>query len=233
MTISATKLIIAFIFTIVGAATMSGQSAIDRLQPLVETSARRLVLAKQVAFAKWDSRAPVEDPTREAQIIMSAAKEGQSKGLNRTFVSDFFAAQIEANKLVQYSLLAAWHRAGGAPKHQPISLTNDIRPQLDEIETALIAELVETEDIRTNASCQDATAKAVAKYLAHRPLGSLLAVALDRALEANCGCTTAGKECMSKHISLARKFPRVNELSLLASPSSRPQQTVDNAVLRR
>ena len=212
---------------------MSGQSAIERLQPLVETSARRLVLAKQVAFAKWDSRVPVEDPTREAQIIMSAAKEGQSKGLNRTFVSSFFAAQIEANKLVQYSLLAAWHRAGRAPKHQPISLTDDIRPQLDEIETALIAELVETEDIRSNASCQDATAKAVAKYLAHRPLGSLLAVALDRALEANCGCTTAGKECMSKHISLARKFPRVNELSLLASPSSRPQQTVDNAVLRR
>lgn len=194
MTISATKLIIAFIFTIVGAATMSGQSAIDRLQPLVETSARRLVLAKQVAFAKWDSRAPVEDPTREAQVIMSAAKVGESKGLNRTFVSDFFAAQIEANKLVQYSLLAAWHRAGGAPKHQPISLTDDIRPQLDQIEAALIAELVETKDIRTSASCQDATAKAVATYLAHRPLGSLLAVALDRALEANCGGATAGKE---------------------------------------
>lgn len=51
----------------------------------------------------------------------------------------------------------------------------------------------ETEDIRTSASCQDATAKAVAKYLAHRPLGSLLAVALDRALAANCGGTNAGK----------------------------------------
>jgi chorismate mutase len=194
MTISATKLIIAFIFTIVGTATMSGQSAIERLQPLVETSARRLVLAKQVAFAKWDSRAPVEDPTRETQVIMAAAKEGGSKGLNRTFVSSFFAAQIEANKLVQYSLLAAWHRAGAAPKHRPVRLTDDIRPQLDQIEAALIAELVETKDIRTSASCQDATAKAVAKYLTHRPLGSLLSVALDRALEANCGGATAGKE---------------------------------------
>ena len=116
------------------------------------------------------------------------------KGLNRQFVSDFFAAQIEANKLVQYSLLAAWHRAGGAPKHRPVSLTDDIRPQLDQIEAALIGELVETKDIRTSASCQDATAKAVATYLAHRPLGSLLAVALDRALEANCGGTTAGKD---------------------------------------
>src|SRR5215469_2566040 len=152
MTISTTKLIIAFIFTIFGVGTMWGQSTIDRLQPLVETSARRLVLAKQVALAKWDSRAPVEDPTREAQVITAAATEGESRGLNQTFVSSFFEAQIDANKLVQYSLLAAWHRAGGAPKHQVISLTDDIRPQLDQIEAALIAELVETEDIRTNAS---------------------------------------------------------------------------------
>jgi chorismate mutase len=173
---------------------MWGQSSIDRLQPLVDTSARRLFLAKQVALAKWDSRVPVEDPTREAQVITAAAKEGELKGLNRQFVSDFFAAQIEANKLVQYSLLADWHRAGGVPKHQPVSLTVDIRPQLGQIEAALIAELAETGDIRRSASCQDATAKAVAKYLIHRPFGSLLAVALDRALEANCGCATAGKE---------------------------------------
>ena len=173
---------------------MWSQSAIDRLQPLVETSARRLVLAKQVALAKWDSRAPVEDPTREAQVITAAANDGELKGLNRQFVSNFFAAQIEANKLVQYSLLAEWHRAGGAPKHQPISLADEIRPQLDQIEATLIAELVETEGIRTNASCQEATAKAVAKYLAHRHLGQLLAIALDRAMEANCNGSTAGKD---------------------------------------
>ena len=103
----------------------------------------RLVLSKQVALAKWDSRAPVEDPTREAQVITAAAKEGELKGLNRTFVSNFFAAQTEANKLVQYPLSAAWHPAGGAPKQRPISLTVDIRPRLDQIEAALIAELVD------------------------------------------------------------------------------------------
>ena len=189
-----TKLMIPFIFAIVGVPAMCGQSAIDRLQPLVKTSARRLVLAREVALAKWDSRAPVEDPAREAQVIRAAAQEGESKGLNRTFVSNFFAAQIDANKLVQYSLLAAWHRAGGAPKHRPVSLTQDVRPQLDQLEADLIGELVGTEDIRTSASCQDATAKAVAKYLAHRPLGSLLAVALDRAMEANCSGTTTGKD---------------------------------------
>ena len=189
-----TKLTIPFIFAMVGVGAMLGQSAIDRLQPLVETSARRLVLAKQVALAKWDSRVPVEDPSREAQVITAAAKEGESKGLNRTFVSHFFAAQIEANKLVQYSLLAEWHRGDGAPKHRPVSLNQDIRPQLDQIEAALTSELAETEDIRTSASCQESTAKAVAKYLAHKPMGSLLAVALDRAMAANCSGTTAGRD---------------------------------------
>ena len=199
------SLIIPFIFAIGGVSTVWGQSAIVRLQPLVETSARRLVLAREVALAKWDTRLPVEDPAREAQVIMAAAKDGESKGLNPTFVSNFFAAQIDANKLIQYSLLAEWHRAGRAPKHPPLSLTEDIRPQLDQIEAALIAELVETKDIRTNASCRDNTAKAVRKNLAQRHLGTLLAIALDRAMEASCSGTTAGKEIERPNgISLAR-----------------------------
>jgi len=45
-------LMIPFIFAIGGLSTVWGQSAIDRLQPLVETSARRLVLAREVALAK-------------------------------------------------------------------------------------------------------------------------------------------------------------------------------------
>ena len=203
---SSTRRLLTFIVAIGGAGTIWGQSAIDRLQPLVETSARRLVLAREVALAKWDTRLSVEDPTREAQVIMAAAKDGESKGLNRTFVSNFFAAQVDANKLIQYSLLAEWHRAGRAPKHPPVSLTEDIRPRLDQIEGALIAELVKTEDIRTNASCQDNTAKAVSKYLAHSHLGKLLAIALGRAMEANCSRATAGKEIeRTNGISLARR----------------------------
>ena len=45
-----------------------------------------------------------------------------------------------------------------------------------------------------NSAHEDATAKAVAKYLAYRPLGPVVAVALDRAMAANCSGTTAGKD---------------------------------------
>lgn len=72
----------------------------DKLQALVGTSARRLAIAEQVALAKWDNGVPVEDASREDQVIVSAAKAGQSRGLDPTSVSNFFRAQIEANKLV-------------------------------------------------------------------------------------------------------------------------------------
>jgi chorismate mutase len=45
-------------------------------------------------------------------------------------VSNFFKVQIEANKLIQYSLLAEWRRLGKAPHHTPVSLAGAIRPEL-------------------------------------------------------------------------------------------------------
>ena len=41
----------------------------QHLRELVELSARRLVIADQVALAKWDNGMPVEDAAREGQII--------------------------------------------------------------------------------------------------------------------------------------------------------------------
>lgn len=164
------------------------EDVIDKLQPLVETSARRLAIAEQVALAKWDNKTPVEDAWREGQVIGSAVKAGQSKGLEATSVSDFFKAQIEANKLVQYALLAEWRRAGKAPDHKPVDLGRTIRPELDELDKQLIAELEESTAIRASASCRTEIAKAAGRYAAaHKnDLGPLEGIALDRALATAC-----------------------------------------------
>jgi chorismate mutase len=54
-----------------GAAVARAQNAIEQLQPLVEISARRLLVAKQVALAKWDSGFAVEDaPVRKGSSWM-------------------------------------------------------------------------------------------------------------------------------------------------------------------
>jgi chorismate mutase len=176
------------VILISGIGTAREKSAIDKFQPLVEISARRLAIAEQVALAKWDSHAAVEDAPREAQVITSAVKEGELKGLDRTFVSNFLRAQIEASKVIQYSLLADWLRVGREPAHSPIDLVTAIRPKLDKMQMELIGELADTADIRANAACHEYVAKAIGKYVAaHKhDAGPLQAIALDRSLARTC-----------------------------------------------
>ena len=182
------------ILLIGGAGRARAQSAIDRLQPLVEISARRLAIAEQVALAKWDSHSAVEDAPREVQVIRNAERDGELKNLDRTFVSNFFRDQIEANKVIQYSLLADWHRVGRAPAHSPINLGATVRPQLDELQIELIGELAETKAIRASPACDAYVAKAIEKYLAaHKDNARpLLAVALHRALARTCVLRISG-----------------------------------------
>lgn len=164
------------------------QGTADPVQQLVEMSARRLVIAEQVALAKWDSGAPVEDFAREAQVIASVTKAGEGMGLDRKDVANFFRAQIEANKLVQYSLLAEWHRRGDAPAHKPIDLRGTIRPELDQLETQLLAELAKTRELRAGSACSTEIAKEVGKYVSANKgkISEVEAVALDRAMAQTC-----------------------------------------------
>jgi len=164
------------------------QNTRDTLQPLVETSAQRLAIAEQVALAKWDSGTPVEDAAREAQVIASATQAAKSRDLDAAWVSNFFRAQIEANKLVQYSLLAEWRRLGKAPDHMPVDLGSTIRSELDEVDKALIAELEKSTAIFAGGSCRTDIARAVGKYLsAHKnSFTPLKGIALDRAVAAAC-----------------------------------------------
>ena len=105
--------------------------------------------------------------------------------MDRIFVSNFFVAQIEANKLIQYSLLANWHRVGRAPA--PIDLAT-IRRELDRLQIELIEELADTAPIRATATCHADTAKLVRKYqMAHEHDDPpIQAIALDRALATIC-----------------------------------------------
>jgi chorismate mutase len=183
----------AIMVAISGAGVATGMArthttAADQLQPLVEASVRRLAIAEQVALAKWDSHDAVEDALREAQVISAAVIDGEAKGLDWTGVASFFRAQIEANKLVQYSLLAEWRRDGGAPSHQSVDLVTTLRPELDQLQEELVQELASTAVIRQSPMCPDDVARAVKGYLATHQYGvaPLQIIALDRAMAATC-----------------------------------------------
>jgi chorismate mutase len=164
------------------------QTAVVQLQPLVETSARRLSLAQEVAFSKWQTGTAVEDPPREQHVIASAVSEGKTEGLDPAVVSRFFRAQIEANKVVQSSLLSTWHSVGKAPDHQAKDLATTIRPQLDEIQKQLIEELVTTASIRASPTCRLDLASALSGYLTTHQLSpvDVQATALKESLAAFC-----------------------------------------------
>ena len=182
------KMVFLVMLSVYAATSAYAQVESEHLQELVGLSARRLVIAEQVALAKWDNGMPVEDALREDQVIGSAMKAGQSRGLDPTSVSNFFRAQIEANKLVQYSVLADWRREGRAPDHSPVDLRNTIRAKLDGVDKELIAELAESRVMRGSASCPTDIARAVRKYTsAHtKQFSPLKAIALDRALATAC-----------------------------------------------
>jgi chorismate mutase len=176
------------VMAMAGVCNSKAQTAVVQLQPLVETSARRLSLAQEVAFSKWQTGTAIEDPLREDHVIASAVSEGKTEGLDPAIVSQFFRAQIEANKVVQSSLLSAWHRVGKAPDHQAKDLATTIRPQLDEIQKQLIEELVTTAPVRTSSTCRLDLASAVSGYLATHQLSpvDVQATALKQSLAAFC-----------------------------------------------
>jgi chorismate mutase len=183
------KIIIVVIVMIGQISVAYAQNAAEQLQPLIETTAHRLMIGEQVALAKWDSGKGVEDAPREAKVIRDAVKDGVARGLDEASVSKFFNAQIEANKFVQYELLADWHRTGKPPEHAPVDLMKNIRPELDKVQEALITELVDTVDVRKSKTCGADIAKAVGNYVSThaQSIGPITAAAtLDRALAGAC-----------------------------------------------
>jgi chorismate mutase len=116
-----------------------GDASPDPVTPLLELMNTRLAVAADVAKAKWNSGAPIEDPLREAQILDRVAADAPAHGLPPAAAREFFRAQIEAGKIVQNELHRRWKAAGQPPFTSPPDLARDIRPRLDQLAPALLA----------------------------------------------------------------------------------------------
>lgn len=125
----------------------------EALKPLLMTIKERIEIADQVALTKWDSAQPVQDAEREARVISDARQQSGGYMLAADDAAQLLAAQIEANKLVQYGLLAAWHTAGNAPETERPDLKNNIRPQLDKLQDRLLRSYATFSPFRTSKAC--------------------------------------------------------------------------------
>jgi len=146
------------------ATTVEAEAASTRapeaLTPLLNAIGERLALADQVALSKWDSRKPVEDRQREREVIAAAVAQAPAYKLSGETVEAFFAAQIEANKMVQYIDLSDWALEGKAPDLPRPDLVGEIRPQLDRLQKRLLQQLADLAPYRTDPQCPQWLARA-------------------------------------------------------------------------
>jgi chorismate mutase-like protein len=121
------------------------------LEPLRQAVDQRLLLAQDVARAKWNARAAIEDLPREEQVIAAAVRQGSTLGLPEAWVRTVFRAQIEASKTVQRALYRRWEAEGIVRFDDAPDLAKTIRPQLDRLTTQLLRSMADNQAVLHDA----------------------------------------------------------------------------------
>ncbi|RYG46584.1 gamma subclass chorismate mutase AroQ [bacterium] len=111
----------------------SPESSVDRLLLLLQT---RLTIATEVAMAKHNSGAAVEDLPREEAVLKAVEKEAPERGVRPEEARRLFAAQIEASKAAQRRMLEIWRTL--PPLTTAPDLAKDVRPKLDALTPAIL-----------------------------------------------------------------------------------------------
>ncbi|NIJ92839.1 chorismate mutase [Xanthomonas campestris] len=155
------------------------------LDPLLDRIVQRNAIGDAVALSKWDSGKPVLDQTREAAVLQSVREQAPAQGLDADDAARFFAAQIEANKSVQYALLNHWRERGRAPDTARPDLAG-LRTRLDQLQGELLEALADVAPARAAPQCPANTAHAAARYAAQWQLDALHRAALVRSLGDFC-----------------------------------------------
>lgn len=117
----------------------------DKAKPVVALMARRLEIARDVAWTKRVNHLPVRDPAREAAVLERTLRGAETAGLDSATALHFMRAQIEASCLQQESWMDAWKQGQALPPGAPPSL-GEIRSRLDSSSAQLLAELTATKN---------------------------------------------------------------------------------------
>jgi chorismate mutase-like protein len=112
----------------------------------------RLALMPEVARYKWNRHQAIEDLPREQALLESVRAQSVRYGLAPERATAFFAAQIEASKVIQRELFARWQAEGQGPFETVTDLAGAIRPRLDALNPRLLAALAAVEGAVTRRS---------------------------------------------------------------------------------
>lgn len=100
----------------------------------------RLGWMASVAAWKYSNDVQVEDLEREALVLESATADAEELGLSSESVRDFFQAQIDAAKAIQWCWIETW-QSGASPIGEAPDLATEIRPELIRLGREVLQEL--------------------------------------------------------------------------------------------
>ncbi|MFZ6745530.1 gamma subclass chorismate mutase AroQ [Undibacterium sp. JH2W] len=141
--------------------TQAQNAGDPRLLRLLSLMQQRLDLAQDVAMYKWNTKAAIDDPVREQQILDALAQQAPQYGLEPRLAQDFFAAQIIAGKMIQTALFKEWTSRSQAPFSNPPDLKTHIRPALDKLTTELLTSLAVSQPVLQGKDSQQTVELAV------------------------------------------------------------------------
>lgn len=167
---------------LLGVALTTQAATPSALDKLVALCAERLLLADQVAASKAQTGKAVEDAAREAEQLTLLSAHAQTHHLAPEQVASFFRWQMEANKLIQYQLLATPLSSDGAP---PISL-EEIRTRLNLLNQELLQTLAPALAELQQGACNERLYRAIDAQAAQQKLDALHRTALIRAFGDTC-----------------------------------------------
>jgi cyclohexadienyl dehydratase len=101
----------------------------------------RMALMPGVAAVKWLSKASIDDPEREVEVLQHVTARATELGLDVPAVKTLFTEQMRLSKELQQRLHDEWSRAGAcAPCKSPINITG-LRAGIDTVNEGLLLAL--------------------------------------------------------------------------------------------
>jgi chorismate mutase len=176
-------------------APVNAESSTDVLQPgrslgrlgqLTDLVIQRLHVSDDVAASKFGTSSPVDDPTREQQVLEQVRNQAGDLGLDPVSATAFFQDQITASKVVQKGLFARW---AAHPEEAPTTRPDlgQIRTRLDQLTADLLRELKATVRLRDEpTTCTVQLAVAAGSGAVLERLNALHRQALTGAVHSVC-----------------------------------------------
>ena len=147
---------------------------LDRLLRLMQ---QRLTLMHEVARWKWNAGPPVTDAERERELLHSVVERGRGKGLDPELVRSYFAAQMEAARLVQQADFDRWQANRQGPFADTTSLAV-LRQRIDQLNRELIEALAELRPWLSGQTVQQALPQRAEEILTGNDLAGVRETAI-------------------------------------------------------